>query len=95
MLALTGLKLRGHRRGTDHARSLSAQATSTSSERTFSQAGLATSDLRKSLKADTLCIYLRMNKEWLQSLDAVAQAYCEKHGHKFEDDADADSEVQP
>ena len=41
---------------------LSAQATSTAVERTFSQAGLSSSDRRTDLKSDTLCrhIYLRM-----------------------------------
>ena len=41
----------------------SAQATSTAVERTFSQAGLSSGQLRTDLKSDTLCrhIYLRMN----------------------------------
>jgi len=59
----------------------SAQATSTASERTFSQAGLASGGQRSDLKPHVLSrlIYLRMNQEWLQSLEAVADAYMKKH----------------
>ena len=62
----------------------SAQATSTAVERTFSQAGLSSSDRRTDLKSDTLCrhIYLRMNKEHLPSLDDACEQYCKRHGYK-------------
>ena len=58
----------------------SAQATSAASERTFSQAGLASSRLSSDLSPDALCrhIYLRMNKEWLQPLEVVKEAYLKK-----------------
>ena len=72
----------------------SAQATSTASERTFSQAGLASSRLRTDLKPDALCrhIYLRMNREWLQPLDAVARAYNTAHPQQIQGDTD---DMQP
>jgi hypothetical protein len=59
----------------------SAQATSTSAERAFSQAGLASGGLRTDLKSDSLCriIYLRINEEWLRPLKVVAEAYMKKY----------------
>ena len=67
----------------------SAQATSTAVERTFSQAGLSSSDRRTDLKSDTLCrhIYLRMNEEHLPSLDEACEEYCNRHGHKHAKEA--------
>ena len=67
----------------------SAQATSTAVERTFSQAGLSSGQLRTDLKSDTLCrhIYLRMNEEHLPSLDEACEEYCNRHGHKHAKEA--------
>ena len=68
---------------------LSAQATSTAVERTFSQAGLSSGQLRTDFKSETLCrhIYLRMNEEHLPSLDEACEEYCNRHGHKHAKEA--------